>query len=133
MRMKTLLDTAIKARAQAYSPYSHFQVGCAIQTAEGHIYSGCNVENASYSLTLCAETSAIANMVTDHKQTITDVVIISNGEDICSPCGACRQRIREFAGPTVNIHMYNHKQECVTKTLEELLPLSFGPDHLEKF
>ncbi len=131
--MKNLLDTAIKAREQAYAPYSHFHVGCAIKTSAGNIYSGCNVENASYSLTLCAETSAIANMVIDHKQVITDVVIISSGKDICSPCGACRQRIREFAGPTANIHMYNHKQDCITKTLEELLPLSFGPDHLEKF
>ena len=124
--------TAANAAVQlAYAPYSKFQVGVCVKTDAGNLYSGSNIENASYGLTLCAEACAIANMVSHGEQTITEVVVTSSGNLICTPCGACRQRIREFATSDATIHCLGAKDQIKTLTLDELLPLSFGPENLD--
>ena len=117
---------------RSYSPYSKFKVGCCIKGRNGNYYTGCNVENASYSLVSCAETSAILQMIADGEHDIAEIVVISESKDTCVPCGACRQRIREFAAPDTPIHMGTHQGLAITQTLNELLPNSFGPEHLIK-
>lgn len=117
---------------KAYAPYSKFRVGCCIRSSSDQYYTGCNVENASYSLACCAETTAITQMIAHGEKEITEIVVIAESEYICVPCGACRQRIREFASLNTPIHMGNHQAISLTKTVEELLPHSFGPEFLEK-
>lgn len=122
-----MLEKAVQLRNNAYAPYSHFQVGCCLQTDNGALYSGCNVENISYGLTLCAEGAAIAAMVSAGEHKIAEITVISSGNEICPPCGACRQRIAEFGSENTLVHMYNHSQEKKqTCTLKELLPFSFN-------
>lgn len=131
--MTDMLTAAQKIRDKAYVPYSHFHVGCCIKTPSGNFYTGCNVENVSYGLTICAEASAITAMVSAGETQIQELVVVSNGEEICTPCGACRQRIREFvASPNTLIHMYNQSgQKKLTVSFKELLPYAFGPSQLE--
>jgi cytidine deaminase len=122
-----MLEKAIEVRDKAYSPYSQFKVGCCILTDKGSLFSGCNVENISYGLTLCAEGSAIAAMITAEEHHIAELTVISSGNEICPPCGACRQRIAEFGRENTLIHMYNNTHEKkMTYTLKELLPYSFN-------
>lgn len=124
-----LIDAAIKARSKAYAPYSRFSVGAAL-SCEGVIYSGCNVENAAYTLGSCAEAGAISAMIMAGTKKI-DAVVVVGGDMPCTPCGGCRQKLREFATPDIKIHMVNVQGELLlVRTLEELLPDSFGPDHL---
>jgi len=125
-----MLVLAKKAQTTAYSPYSSFQVGVCLQSQSGQLYSGCNIENASYSLTLCAESAAIAAMITAGEMQITRLVIVSSGADFCSPCGACRQRLLEFSAPTLEIYLFNQAGELRQHTLDELLPFSFGKKDL---
>lgn len=127
----TLFEKALAAFKRSYSPYSHFPVGSCLKTTTGKYYSGCNIENASYALCLCAETTAIAHMVNEGLQQIAEMVVIGNGEALCTPCGACRQRIREFAGDDALIHIGDTNGLRATFTLGELLPHSFGPHNLE--
>ena len=117
---------------KAYAPYSKFSVGCCIRSNTNQYYTGCNVENASYSLACCAETTAITQMVANGEKEIAEILVIAESEHTCVPCGACRQRIREFATLNTPIHMGNHEKINLTKTVEELLPNSFGPEFLEK-
>jgi len=122
-----MLEKAIEIREKAYAPYSHFKVGCCILTDKGNSYVGCNVENISYGLTLCAEGSAIAAMISAGEKHIAEVTVISSGNEICPPCGACRQRIAEFGQENTLIHMYNNsKEKKMTCSLKELLPYSFN-------
>ena len=125
-----MLETAREVREKAYAPYSKFLVGVCIKAKNGKLYSGCNIENASYGLTHCAEATAISAMITDGEREISEVVVVGTGELICSPCGGCRQRFREFAPLDTPIHMFSESGEQKTMTLSELLPESFGPDHL---
>ncbi len=115
----------------AYSPYSNFQVGACLKTKNNQFFSGCNIENASYSLVQCAEACAIANMISAGEKDIVGIVVVSSGEPYCSPCGACRQRLREFAVSDLEVYMYNGAGNYRMHLLEELLPLSFGPHNLE--
>ncbi len=92
-----LLAAALAVRERAYAPYSKFAVGAAIRTPSGAIYTGCNVENVSYPEGCCAETSAIAAMVAAGGRRIAEVVVMGGGERLCTPCGGCRQKLREFA------------------------------------
>ncbi len=117
-------------QANSYSPYSKFRVGCCIKTTDGHLFTGCNVENASYSLTLCAESSAIAQMIANGEKEIAEIVIIGQDDTLCMPCGACRQRLYEFAQPETKVHLANSKQIMQTITLAELLPYAFSAKHL---
>ena len=117
---------------QAYSPYSKFKVGTCLRTTNNNLYVGCNVENASYSLTHCAESGAIMSMIAAGEKQIAEIVIVGSGDFICTPCGACRQRIREFAALDIAIHMFSYSGEHNTMTLQQLLPESFGPEHLSR-
>ena len=125
-----LFAAAAAAMERAYAPYSKFQVGAAILAGNGKIYSGCNVENAAYPIGNCAETSAIAAMVLDGAQQIREIVVIGRGDLLCTPCGGCRQRIREFAAADTKIHVCGPEGLRQTFTRDELLPASFGPENL---
>ena len=125
-----MFEAAKKARGRAHVPYSKFKVGAAILTADNIIVSGCNVENAAYPQSQCAEASAIGNMVSQGHYEIKEVLVIGSGNLLCSPCGACRQRIREFASLNTPIHMCSIIKHLKTTSLEALLPHSFGPENL---
>ena len=114
----------------AYAPYSQFQVGAAILAENGKIYTGVNIENAAYPQGNCAETSAIAAMVMDGQRAIKEIAVIGKGDNLVTPCGGCRQRIREFAKPDALIHICGPEGWRRSFTLGELLPFSFGPEHL---
>lgn len=122
---------AQQAMENAYSPYSKFKVGACIRSTENNYYQGANIENASYSLVLCAEATALAHMIQAGDREITDILVTSSGELPCPPCGACRQRIREFAQPNTLIHICSPKGLYKTLTIQELLPESFAIEHLE--
>ena len=128
--VKHLIELAVEARNRAYAPYSNHPVGAALITEGGDIYTGCNVENAAYPLGSCAEQSAIAAMVLGGGKAIRDIVVVGPGNTPCTPCGGCRQRIREFAVPETRIHSCNESGILLTLTLDELLPESFGPENL---
>ena len=125
-----LLQVARAAREQAHAPYSKFKVGAAVRGESGHIYSGCNVENAAYPEGTCAETSAIAAMVLAGESKIIELLVLGVSKEPVTPCGGCRQRIREFAAPDTPIHIATPDGVLLTMTLGELLPQSFGPDNL---
>lgn len=124
--MKKLLKEAQSAQKNAYAPYSEFRVGAAVKTSSGRVYSGCNVENSSYGLTICAERGAIARMVADGETEIEEIVIVGDTDKPLPPCGACRQVISEFSKAETKITMYNKNEEKIEMTLEEILPLSFS-------
>ena len=126
-----LFDAAKAAQARAYAPYSHFNVGAALRTPSGAIFAGCNVENAAYPQGACAEAGAISAMALAGERRIAEMLVIGDGEGLCTPCGGCRQRIREFAGPDTAIHIAGPQGVRATFTLDELLPHSFGPEHLK--
>jgi cytidine deaminase len=120
-----LVDAAKGARTKAHAPYSHFQVGAAVLTESGDIFGGCNVENASYGLTICAERGAVCTAVAaGHKKIVAVAVVTSGG---ASPCGACRQVLSEF-GPAMEIVMVDADDptRVRTTTLDKLLPEQFG-------
>ena len=127
-----MLQAARKALARAYAPYSRFAVAAVVRGANGKLYAGCNVENAAYPQGWCAETSAIAAMVIDGEQRITEVAVMGRGRALVTPCGGCRQRLREFAGDATPIHVCGPKGLRRSFTLGELLPASFGPANLGK-
>lgn len=130
---EALLAAAQAARARAHAPYSHFPVGAAILADDGNIYAGCNVENAAYPLGNCAETSAIAAMIAGGGRHIRLILTIGPGAAPVTPCGGCRQRIREFATPdTPVISLGLDGGEPLVTTLGALLPHSFGPEFLGK-
>ena len=125
MNAAELFDRAKAAAAKAYAPYSHFHVGCALLTAQGNIFSGCNVENASYGLTICAERNAIFHAVTEEGpgMKIATLAVIALGQEFPS-CGACRQVIAEFASPETAV-WFLRDGKPVSMTMAELLPASF--------
>ena len=124
-----LIQKAIEAREYSYSPYSHVKVGAALLTKEEKIFTGCNVENASYGLTICAERTAIFKAVSEGYREFKAIAIVLDDEQLGYPCGACRQVIREFS-QDITIIMANTKGEYKISTIEELLPYSFGPEFL---
>jgi cytidine deaminase len=125
-----LFDAARSVQARAHVPYSGFKVGAAIRTADDRIFAGCNVENAAYPQGACAETGAISAMVAAGETRIAEMLVIGDGEHLVTPCGGCRQRIREFARPDTLIHIAGPNGIRRSFTLDELLPYSFGPDNL---
>jgi cytidine deaminase len=128
MSLEPMIDLARRALANAHAPYSRFRVGACVRTASGRLHAGTNVENVSYGLTLCAESAAIAAMVTAGDREIVEVVIVTEGAELCPPCGRCRQQLAEFAGATVRVHLCGPEGVRLSSTLGELLPLAFGPD-----
>jgi cytidine deaminase len=129
-KFEKLFLEAKNVRENAHAPYSQFKVGAAFLTENDSIISGCNVENAAYPQSQCAEASAIGNLISSGYKKIKEVVVIGSGDLLCSPCGGCRQRLREFASLDTLIHMCNVHGHLKTSTLEELLPDSFGPENL---
>lgn len=130
MTTEKLIQAAQSAMKRAYAPYSNFSVGAAVQTDKGAIYSGCNVENAAYPVGQCAEASAISAMISAGEQTIVAVAVAGKGQVLCTPCGACRQRIREFAADDARILVCDETSLRHETTIGGLLPLSFGPENL---
>ena len=124
LEIQKLMDCAIKARENAYSPYSHFAVGAALLCEDGTLYEGCNIENASYGLTNCAERTAIFKAVSEGHTKFKALAVVADTEGHCSPCGACRQVISEFEIPY--IIMANLKGDYTVVELDELLPFRFG-------
>lgn len=130
-QMEVLLHAATVAYHQAYAPYSQFAVGAAVLDEHGMIHSGCNVENAAYPSGSCAEEQAIGTMIVNGGKQIRAIAIIGISDQLLTPCGACRQRIREFADAQTRIyicHIEKGLQE--TFSIETLLPHSFGPNNL---
>ena len=125
-----LFEEAKKVREKSYAPYSKFKVGASFLTEDNSIVVGCNVENAAYPQSQCAEASAIGNLISQGYKNIVEIVVIGSGNKICSPCGGCRQRLREFSKLDVPIHMCSVEGHIKTSTLGELLPDSFGPENL---
>ncbi len=128
--LDALFTAAKTAQARAYVPYSRFKVGAAVRGANGVIYAGCNVENAAYPVGNCAEASAIAAMIMAGETRIMEAMVIGDGAGLCTPCGACRQRLREFGLADIKVHIADLNGVRATFTLGELLPASFGPDNL---
>jgi cytidine deaminase len=127
----TLFDAARAVRARAHAPYSRFRVGAALIDETGAMHVGCNVENAAYPEGVCAETAAIAAMVAAGGKRIRAIAVIGSGPAMTTPCGGCRQRIREFADSDTRIHLHDpatHAHHSLS--LEALLPLAFGPNNL---
>jgi cytidine deaminase len=128
--VEALFTAAKAAYANAYAPYSKFPVGAAIRTLEGEIFSGCNVENAAYPQGACAEAGAIAEMAKAGRRRIAEILVVGGGTGLCTPCGGCRQRIREFAAPDTPVHVAGPEGVRARFLLSDLLPASFGPDNL---
>ena len=124
LEIQKLMACAIKARENAYSPYSHFAVGAALLCEDGTLYEGCNIENASYGLTNCAERTAIFKAVSDGPLQFKALAVVADTEGPCAPCGACRQVMAEFKIPL--IIMGNLMGNIKIVTIEELLPFSFS-------
>ena len=124
MTDEELIDIARQYRKHSYSPYSRFKVGAAVLTAGGKIYGGCNIENSSYGLTVCAERTAIFKAVSEGEREFEALAVIAGTEGPCSPCGACRQVMADFRSP--RIIMANLRGEVKTASLAELLPFAFG-------
>lgn len=131
MALEQLFDAALRAQVAAYAPYSGFAVGAALLDESGGLHVGCNVENAAYPVGTCAEAGAIAQMVVSGGRRIRAIMIVGNGPDLVTPCGACRQRIREFGDAGTLIHVAGPEGLRKTFALDELLPFAFGPDNLK--
>ena len=125
-----LVRRAMEMTARAYCPYSRFPVGAALECEDGTVFTGCNVENAAYGSSICAERTALVKAVSEGYRTFTRLAVAGRGSDYCWPCGACRQMLREFA-PELEILAVRGDGTFVRTTLSALLPNSFGPDSLE--
>jgi cytidine deaminase len=125
-----LVAAAVGARGRAYAPYSEFAVGAALLSKGGRVFTGCNVENASYGLTVCAERVALFKAVSEGVREF-EAIAVACGDTPCSPCGACRQALREFA-PDLKVVLADAEgRKWETTTLSQLLPRAFGPSDLE--
>jgi cytidine deaminase len=127
----SLMDAAREVRERAYAPYSNFKVGAALRAEDGQVYVGCNVENVAYPEGTCAEAGAIAAMCAAGARKIAEVAVIGDSPEPVTPCGGCRQKIAEFAGPDVKVTMGTMSGVTLTMTVAELLPGAFGPGHME--
>lgn len=133
--IQKMIDKAIDMRKYSYTPYSHFKVGAALLSKDGRIFGGCNIENAAYSPGNCAERTAIFKAVSEGTKEFDGIVIVGGKEgeltDYCAPCGVCRQVMMEFCNPKqFKVILAKSRDEYKEFTLEEILPLGFGPDNL---
>ncbi len=131
-----LVKIALEARQNSYSPYSHFCVGAALLCGSGKVFTGCNIENAAYTPTNCAERTAFFKAVSEGEHSFVAIAIVggpkdTGAKDFCAPCGVCRQVMAEFCGPDFRIILGNDRLECKIYTLDELLPMRFGKDNLD--
>ena len=129
MTEKELIQAAVEMLDKAYVPYSHFPVGAALECGDGTVYTGCNIENAAFPCTICAERAAIFQAVSEGHTDFVRIVVAGRCEDFCVPCAVCRQVLREFA-PNIEVICLNGKGEARHFALKELLPESFGPEYL---
>jgi cytidine deaminase len=128
--LQALIQAARAARGKAYAPYSKFSVGAAVLDEQGRIHAGCNVENAAFPQGWCAETSALAHMVMAGGARVLAVAVVGESAHPVTPCGGCRQKLREFAALNAPVIAADMASERLRMTLGELLPASFGPEHL---
>jgi len=122
----------LQAMKNAYAPYSNFHVGACLMGDDDKHYIGCNVENASYGLTICAERNAISTMIANGAKKIKAIVIVASCDRIITPCGGCRQVMGELADPNIKVYMFNRVGDCIIKTIAELLPNSFDTEFLRE-
>ncbi len=132
MDYKELLADAIEARKNAYAPYSNFRVGAAVIAEDDSIYTGCNIENASYGATNCAERTAIFKAISEGHKGIKAIAVIGAENEYTYPCGICRQVIAEFSTKDTKVIIGKNQNEYIVKTLEEILPGAFTKKDLEK-
>jgi cytidine deaminase len=128
---EALLEAARAARGYAHAPYSKFAVGAALMDEQGRIHAGCNIENAAYPQGLCAEAVALGHLVLAGGRRIAAVAVVGEGKGLVTPCGGCRQKLREFAADAVPVLVGDMQTLRARFTLGELLPASFGPEHLQ--
>ena len=133
---KDLIRMAIAARKFAYTPYSDFKVGAALRAKNGKIFTGCNIENASFTPTVCAERTALFKAVSEGITEFTDIAIVGArtneiNEQITSPCGVCRQALFEFGGKDLNVILAKTEDDFIEEDLNTLLPYGFGPSNVE--
>lgn len=136
MQAQQLIRAAFAARRFAYTPYSHFKVGAALLAQNGQVFTGCNIESASYSPTNCAERTALFKAVSEGVTEFSAIAIVGSREGevnriVTSPCGVCRQALFEFCGPDLTVIMARSEEDYLETTLGELLPYGFGPKNLE--
>ena len=129
MTERELVERALEMRRFSYAPYSHFRVGAALECEDGSVYTGCNVENAAYGSSLCAERTALVKAVSEGRRRFVRLAVAGDSADYCWPCGACRQMLREF-GADLEVLAANREGAYVAISLEELLPHSFVPETL---
>ncbi len=127
-----LIDLAKEARERAYVPYSHFKVGACVLTEDGKAYQGCNIENASYGLTNCAERTALFNAYANGERKLKAIAVVADTEGPVSPCGACRQVMMELGGEDMVVILSNMKGDYAVVTVKDLLPGAFTSKDLEK-
>jgi len=127
---KDLIEAATKVRDNAYAPFSDFRVGAALETDDGEIFAGCNVESASYGLTVCAERVAIWKAISEGKRKIKHIAVVADTEELTPPCGVCRQIIWEFGGD-IPVIMANLKGKTETMQMKDLLPRAFDTKFLK--
>ena len=131
MTDRELVDMAFAMHRYSYAPYSNFPVGAALLCADGRVFTGCNVENAAFGSTICAERTALLKAISEgHRDDFATIAIAGKGEDYCWPCGSCRQMLYEFA-PKLRVLSARGDGKFVSMTLEELLPRGFGPKSLD--
>jgi cytidine deaminase len=130
--LDAMIARARQALLNAHAPYSGFRVGACLRTDAGRLHAGCNVENAAYPQGQCAEATAIGVMVAAGDRRIEEVVVASEGSELCAPCGGCRQRLREFARPDCPVHLVGPDGVRLTATLGELLPFAFDRGVLDR-
>ncbi len=126
-----LIRAALKAREQAVTPYSHFKVGAALRAEDGRVYTGCNIENAAFTPTSCAERTALFKAVSEGVTRFTDIAVVGSREGevntlVTAPCGVCRQALYEFCGDGLNVIMAKTPEDFIERSLGELLPFGFG-------
>ena len=129
MTEQDLMRLAVEMLDKAYVPYSHFPVGAALECEDETVYTGCNIENAAFPCTICAERTAMFKAISEGNTQFKRIVVAGRSEDFCVPCGSCRQVMREFA-PELEVICLNGKGEAKHYTLRQLLPESFGPEYL---
>lgn len=135
-QIQSLIRAAFAARRFAYTPYSHFQVGAALLAKDGKVYTGCNIENAGYTPTNCAERTALFKAVSEGERHFSAIAIVGSMQGtvntlVTGPCGVCRQALYEFGGPELTVIMAKTEEDYIVITLGELLPYGFGPANLE--
>ena len=137
MTQKDLMKKAFEAQKRAYAPYSHFEVGAALLTKEGKVYLGCNIENAAFGAGTCAERTALFSAVNEGEREFEAIAVVGKKQEdeafsLCAPCGVCRQSLREFVDPSSFVVLLGDSVDSFQAyTLEELLPVSFGPSNLK--